>query len=147
MMSAELEVVLPGAAEIDNELLARAVQDINAIHGGKAREAAIAVAQYIVKTFFCGEVKNFYQRGWKHASYKALANSHAMNMSYSALDKCVRVLRQMTDMPKELGEALPYTHHQLLLPVKDPVQKTKLAQEVIDHDMPKRELEMKIKKL
>jgi hypothetical protein len=57
------------------------------------------------------------------------------------------VLDQLRLLPKELGEALPYAHHRLLLPVRDTEQKVRLAQEVVDHGLPTRKLEEKIKKL
>ena len=55
------------------------------------------------------------------------------------------LLGQLRQLPDEVGDALPFSHHKLLLPLKDNQVKLALAREAVASKLGKRELEARVR--
>ena len=132
---------LPGEAEYDESLLCEAVKTLNVLYEARGLEAALRVGEYVLKSFFGGDVEHFRSRGRRHMTFRCLAGREDLSLSYSFIWYAVGVLEQMEQLPREIAEALPLSHHRLLLPVREPRQKLKLAREAFNQNLSKRELE------
>lgn len=126
-----ITVFLPGEASIDAALVAEAVQRINHIHEKSALETARAMGEYLLATFFNGDLDGFRKKEKKHASFRALADQETLTVAHSTLWYSIAVLDQLRHLPAEVAEALPVSHHRLLIPVKDVKIKVKLASEAV----------------
>jgi hypothetical protein len=138
-------LVLPGETTVDNDLVNQAVQEVNRIHTVKGLEAALALGEYLLATFFAGDLAAFGKRGKKHASFRALADREDLAVAHTTLWYSVAVLDQLRQLPADIGSALPMSHHRLLLPVKDEKAKLALAQEAVDQKLGKREMEDRVR--
>lgn len=137
--------VLPGEQSIDEHLLEEAVLDLNQIFALKAIETARLIGKYILDHFFDGSLANFHDRGKKHLSFRCLAERSDLRFSYSYLWTCVAVVEQFEHLPRPIAESLPLSHHRLLLPVRNPEEKIKLATRAVEEGLSKRELAEAIK--
>jgi hypothetical protein len=70
-----------------------------------------------------------------------------LRLGASSLWYSVAFLPQLRQLPEDIGGALPFSHHRLLIHVKDEDQKTKLAERAVSKDLSKRQLEEEIRKL
>jgi len=86
-------------------------------------------------------------KGRRHVSFRELARREDLFVSYSFISNSLALLRQLELMPPEIGEALSWTHHKLLIPVKDPRAKLKLATQSVERGMAKREFEMEVRRI
>ncbi|MCB9764136.1 MAG: hypothetical protein H6739_30475 [Alphaproteobacteria bacterium] len=140
------ETILPGEREFSEEILDKAVSDLNKIYTVKGLETACMVGQYILNTFFGGDPDAFRGRGRRHVTFRGLAAREDLNLSYSFIWYSVAVVEQMTLLPKDIAEALPLSHHRLLLPIQDTRTKLRLAREARDQSLSKRRFEELIRK-
>lgn len=131
--------VLPGEQTVDERFLDQAVADLNQIYTAKALETARLIGQYTLETFFGNSLDQFHDRGKKHLSFRRLAEHPDLRFSSSYLWTCVAVVEQFQHLPLNLAEALPLSHHRLLLPIRDPEEKIKLATAAIERGLSKRE--------
>jgi hypothetical protein len=137
---------LPGAGKVSQALVNIAVDTINRLHRVKKFEAAKAIGEYLLQTFFEGKYENFHSHGRKHASFRALAERDDLSMSYVSLRNAVAFVEQLRLLPAKVANALPYSHHKLLLPVSTVEEKKELAEKAIDNDLSKRQLEEEVRK-
>ena len=79
--------------------------------------------------FFGGDLDYAQKSHSKHLSFAALADHSELNVGKSTLWYAVAMLGQLRQLPKDIAGALPFSHHKLLLTVKDPEQKLELAKE------------------
>lgn len=142
-----LATLLPGEAEIDRSLVETAVQEVNRLYVQKGLETARVVGEYLLTTFFGGDADAFEAREGAHASFRALADHEDLRVSHSFLWYAVRLLPQLRALPEPVAQALPLSHHRLLLHVKDEKAKHKLAVRAAEKGLGKRELEEEIRKL
>lgn len=140
-----LEGLLPGEEQADEELIARAVEDLNRIHRESALQLALQMGEYLLATFFAGDLSRFHQRSGSHVSFRRLAASNDLQFSPSFLYTSVAIVEQLEQLPPTLAEQLPLSHHRLLLPVKDPSLKSKLALRAVRSGLSKRELAQEVK--
>jgi hypothetical protein len=138
---------LPGAAALDRRLVDQAVHDLNRIHAAKGLETAREMGEYIVSTFFGGDAGAFDAHGRGHISFGALAQRDDLQVSKSAIWYAVKLLPQLRQLPPTVAQALPMSHHRLLLHVDDPKAKAKLAEKAVKKGLSKRQLEGEIEKL
>jgi len=138
---------LPGAAALDRPLVDRAVHDLNRIHAAKGLETAREMGEYIVSTFFGGDAAAFDAHGRSHISFGALAQRDDLQVSKSAIWYAVKLLPQLRQLPQTVAQALPMSHHRLLVHVDDPKAKVKLAEKAVKKGLSKRQLEGEIEKL
>ena len=138
---------LPGQAAVRQDLIDAAVREINRAYVSKGLETAKGVGEYVLRTFFGGKVENFRKLGRKHASFRKLGEREDLHVSYVFLWNCVAMVDQLKGLPGEVANALPVTHHTLLLPVHDEKAKLELAKRAVRQKMSKRELSAEVQKL
>lgn len=139
-------LVLPGETSVRTDLIDVAVREINRIYVGKGIEAARGVGEYVLKTFFAGRVEHFRRRGRRHVSFRKLAERTDLRISYATLWKCVALVDQFRGMPGEIANALPVTHHALLLPVRDQKCKLALARKAVREGLSKAALAAEVRR-
>lgn len=138
---------LRGEGAIDEPLVDEAVRQVNRLYAAKGVETARVIGEYLVGAFFGGDPGSFTAREKGHASFRALEARDDLGPSYTFLWYSVRFLPQLRALPADVADALPMSHHRLLIHVKDEDQKAKLAQQAVTKDLSKRELEDEIRKL
>lgn len=140
-----LAVTLPGEARTDDAVLTQAVQHINRLYTAKGLETARAIGSYVLETFFGSDPENFRKKGKKHVTFRKLAERDDLHVSYSFIWNAVAVVDQLKLLPENIAEALPLSHHRLLLPVRDPEKKLRLASEAVEKGLVKRQFEARVK--
>lgn len=140
-------VVLPGEAAVDEALVAQAVQEINAIHSAKGLETARAIGEYVLAKFFNGDLDHAQKKHGKHMSFTALAEHDDLAVGRSTLWYSVSLLGQLRELPDDIAGSLPFSHHKLLLTVKDPEKKLELAKEAVTTGVGKREFEDRVREV
>jgi len=65
----EMRTALPGEREVDAQLLDQAVRRINHIYAAKGLELARAIGNYVVETFFAGDLDQFRARQRRQACH------------------------------------------------------------------------------
>lgn len=140
----DLVPVLPGEATVDVALVSQVVGDLNQIYRAKGLETARAVGELLLGTFFGGDPAHFHERGKDHASFRQLAERDDLHFSHAFLWNACAVVEQLRLLPDDVAGALPLSHHKLLLTVKDPDAKAKLAREAVDRGLSKRDLEAEV---
>jgi len=147
LVPAETTHSLPGATKIDNSILDDAVVELNRIYIAKGLEAARAMGEYVLETFFEGNPENFRKRSKKHLTFRELGDRGDLQPSYSTIHTSVSILDQLRLLPEDIGEALSVSHHRALLPVKDDKAKERLAKKAADKGMPIEAFREEIQKL
>ena len=135
--------ILPGIGGVDKTLLSEVIRELNSLYAAKSVETSCAIGEYILNRFFDGEFENFNKWGSKHKTFKELTelaqgDDSPLHISASGLWYSVKILNQVKALPEEIAMALPVTHHRMLVPVKDPKLKLKLAKEAISKGIPSR---------
>ena len=139
--------VLPGEAAVDETLVNQAVHDINAIYGAKGLETARAVGEYVLAKFFNGDLDYAEKKHGKHLSFTALAEHDDLAVGRTTLWYSVSMLGQLRQLPDDIAGSLPFSHHKLLLTVKDPAKKLELAKEAVTTGVGKREFETRVREV
>lgn len=142
----EANTLLPGEGAEDRKLVDEVTEHVNHIYVVKGLETAREIGEYLLHRFFDGDPAKFHERGRKHISFRKLAEREDLQPSYSFLWNACAVVEQFRLLPADLREALPFSHHKLLLPVKDEATKVKLAQRAVEKGLSKRALEAEIHK-
>lgn len=138
---------LPGEAKVDNELVDQAVEQINRLYTGRALEMAREIGAYVLETFFAGDANNFRERGGEHATFRELSEREDLQFSKIWLWRAVSVYDQLKLLPENIAEALPYTHHTLLLPLHDETKKIELAKKAVEKGWTKDVLQAEVTKV
>lgn len=138
---------LPGEQTVDTAALDDAVQELNRLYVAKGLETARSIGEYVIARFFGGEPEKFHERSGGHVTFRELAERADLLPSHSFLWKACAVVEQLRLLPPNVAEALPFSHHALLLPVKDTAAKLQLAQKAVDKGLSKRALEAEVKKV
>lgn len=140
-----LALTLPGGDAVDAGLLDRAVTELNQVYQTKGLETARTVAECVIEVFFDGKAENFLARGGSHVSFAALKKRADLQVSYQFVWNSCAVYEQLRLLPAEVANALPMSHHKLLLPIKSEAKKRELAASAVEHGMSKRNFEEKVK--
>ena len=138
---------LPGQASVRQDLLDATVKEINRTYVSKGLETAKTIGQCILRTFFNDSVENFRRHGRKHVTFRKLCEREDLHVSHVFLWNCVAVVDQIKVLPGEIANALPATHHTLLLPIHDEKAKLELAKKAVRQKMSKRQLFEEVRKL
>ena len=138
---------LPGEDKVRGDLVNQAVSDINRIYVTKGLEAARGIGDYVLRTFFAGDVESFRCRERKHASFRELAERKDLRVSHVFLWNCVAVTEQLKALPNDIANALPVSHHKLLLPVHDEKAKVTLARKAVRENLTTQQLAVEIRRL
>lgn len=131
---------LPGEMEVDDCLLDGVVLSINQVHATKGLETALSFAALLLGAFFDGDLEQYRQRHRGHMSFRAMAERADLSVSWSTLYYSLAVLDQLDQIPAQAAPALSFSHHRLLLPVKDPELKAELALRAWQEQLTVREL-------
>lgn len=140
---------MPGAAEVDRALVDQAVRDLNQIYTTKGMETARAIGEYVVHHFFAGDLDaaaRFGPSGERHLSFRALSQRDDLQVSHAHLWVSVKVLDQLRQLPAELADALPVSHHRRLLSVRDARTKLRLAKKAVEKGLTVRAFEAEVAK-
>lgn len=137
--------VLPGEQAVASALLQRAVEDINRIHARRGMELIKELGKYLLHTFFGGDIRTWRERQGRHQTFRALARREDLQVSYATLWYAVAVLEQLEDIPEHIATQLSFSHHRLLLPLKDNRDKLALARRAVDERLTTRQLERLVK--
>lgn len=132
---------LPGEGVVVDQLVDEVVAHLNGIYTARGLEMARDVGEYLIATFFEGDAARFHARHKDHRSFRALAQREDLQVSYSFLWHACAVVEQLRLLPADVAGALPLSHHRLLLGVKDPGEKERLAREAVEQGLSKRDLE------
>ncbi len=138
--------VLPGEDTVDEQMVDNAVVHINGVYVAKGLEMARAIGEYVMTTFFGDDPEVFRSRGNNHITFKELGKRDDLHVSSMFIWRAVSVVRQMRVLPGPVAETLPYTHHTLLLPLKDEETKRCLATRASEEKWPKRKLEEEVRR-
>jgi hypothetical protein len=111
----ELEIGLPGEHLTDPDLVGRAIEDLNRIHLDCALDYCLRIGDYILDSFFDGEIGQFDRRAKRHRTFRSLAESGKLTFSTSYLWTSVAVACQYRELPPRVAQKLPLSHHRLLL--------------------------------
>ncbi len=141
-MPSNTDAPLVPASEHDYD---RVVHEINRIVTQKGLETARLLGSYLLATFFDDDPALLHSRSPKVASFRKLAERDDLQCTFTFLWKSVAVVEQLRLLPGEVAEALPITHHRLLLPVKDPEAKVALAREAVSVRLSARDLEARVR--
>jgi len=131
--------------EGSDDLIDEAVDRINRIYVRKGMEVVLEVGQYVLDTFFEGDPERVGDRGKDSPTFQALSAREDLRMKPAWIWRAVRLVVQLGALPEAAAAELPYTHHTLLLPVRDPDTKARLAQLAIDEGLSSRDFEIRVK--
>jgi len=145
-MPTALTPILPGESDLSPDLLDQAVAEINRIYVAKGLEMARTLGSYVLATFFGDDLDSFQSREKAHVTFRALAERPDLRVAYNTIWYSVAILGQLRQLPEDIAEALPLSHHKLLLPVHDEEAKEALARKAVEKGMSSRELADAIKK-
>ena len=143
----DLQVLTPGEVALDQNLLDEAVGTIRTLYATKGMDLVIEIGTYVLDTFFGGDAGAFHERGGEHATFRSLAHHEDMPVSFSWIYKAVAVVDQLRLLPEATRQALPFSHHVALLPIRDAKKKARLAERAMASNWPKRKLEDEVKKI
>ena len=135
-----LREALPGAGEVDPELLEDVVGQVNRAFVGGSLATARDVAERVVALLALGDLEDFLAVARTHATWRAMRKHPGLRMPFSQIWSAVGVLDQLRKLPKDIGEALPYTHHRKLLVVKDEPTRLALATKAVSSKLTAQQL-------
>ena len=138
---------LPGAGELDEDLVARAASELNRIYELRGLQTMLEVGRYLRDTFFDGDADAFDQRAGGHVSFRALSKHPDVLFDHNFLSKSVRVVQLVERLPPAVAASLTMTHHQRLLSVSDTDQRLELAIRAAEERWTTRELEDQLRKV
>ena len=138
---------LSGGREVSDALLDHAVTWLNQTYVRRGMETVQEIGRFVIDTFFAGHVDSFREHGRNHVSFRALAKREDLRVSYQWLWRAVSIVLQLEALPEAAATKLPYTHHTLLLPIKDEKKKAKLANKAMEKGLSKREFELAVRKV
>jgi hypothetical protein len=130
---------LAGESTHDTSLVEGSVAYINTVYATKTLETARDIGTHLIDTYFGGDHAAFKAKGKSHVSFRQLAEHKDLRVKYGFLWNAVAVVEQLKLLPTDIAEALPFSHHKLLLPVKSEADKLKLAQEAVKSTLGKRD--------
>ncbi len=124
----------PGEHRLEPALLAEAARGLRVLRLRRGLDTAVAVGRLVLDTFFDGRVDVFRTRGKTHTTFDRLTKLPAAERSFSKayIYHAVRVLEQLGQLPSELGHALSFSHHKVLLGVEDTATKEALARRAVE---------------
>lgn len=111
------------------------LSQVNQLSQNRGLQGATKLGRYVLDTFFDGSPERFRREGKSNQTFRTVVQSPDLKASYSLLYYSVAVTEQLDQLPKNVGKKLSFSHHKLLLPVKDPRTKEAFARKVVDEDL------------
>jgi hypothetical protein len=126
---------LPGETSTRDDLIDSVVADLNALYTATALKTAYRVGNYLLDVFFAGRIEVFWRRSRRHLSFRKLAQRSDLRFSYTFLWTSIAITQQLRELPADVGWKLSLAHHRLLLSIKDPSLKLRLAEVTLKNNM------------
>lgn len=145
--SPELLPALPGSNSEDTGLVETAVHELNTIYIRHGLAMHEELGAYVEEKFFGGDADRFEALAGEHVSFQKLTERDDLRVSKSTLYYAVKYRRQRKLLPEGVRDALPFSHHRLLLPVKDERAKEKLAKSAVEKDWTVKQLAAAVRKV
>jgi hypothetical protein len=123
---------LPGARVVDDALVRRVVDGVNAIELAHGLDRVRALGRVVVDALFGGDVARFRTEAKAHRSFRALARHDDLLVSASALWYAIAIYEQLHLLPADLCARLSVTHHRRLLGLRDLTARTHLARRAVE---------------
>jgi hypothetical protein len=138
---------LPGEHYLDQELLERSITRVNAVTQDRnGMDATVALAQAILDLLFDGRMPVFRETEKDHVTFRVMINDPRLEPSYNAIWYAMATLEQLFELPAEVAQALPVTHHRLLISVRDRATKVRLARRAVERGLSSRELASEVRR-
>lgn len=132
-------------APVDDALVDEVVEAVNRLYVAKGLEVALAIGRSLIDRIFGGDPEQFRDAGRANASFRKLSQRADLRVSHSFLWYACAVVAQVDELPDDLREALPLSHHRALVPLRDAAAKAELARRAVDEEMTKRQLEKQVR--
>ena len=132
---------MPGETHVDRALLGEVLDRIATLGHGSGLEASLAIADAVLERLFDGSILAFRAASRRHETFRALQAHPRLGMSKSALWYAIAVREQMDVLPAPIAQALPLSHHKVLLAVESPNEKVALACRARRENLSRRDLE------
>ena len=133
--------VLCGELDADPALIREAVITINTIRMHGALQTALAVGEYVIGTFFDGDIETFRRRHEDHVSFRQLAQHEELEMSATSLWTAVQMVSHREVLGAAVTEQLSLRHHQVLIGVQDEQLRRTLAGRVLEEGLSRDDLQ------
>jgi len=111
------------------------LSQVNQLSQNRGLQGATKLGRYVLDTFFDGSPERFRQEGKSNQNFRTVVQNPELKASYSLLYYSVAVTEQLDQLPKNVGKKLSFSHHKLLLPVKDPRTKEAFARKVVSESL------------
>ena len=111
------------------------LSQVNQLSQNRGLQGATKLGRYVLDTFFDGSPERFRQEGKSNQNFRTVVQSPKLKASYSLLYYSVAVTEQLEQLPKNVGKKLSFSHHKLLLPVRDPRTKEAFARKVVTESL------------
>jgi len=131
----------PNPRDVDLVYMDRLVEVLNERARGEGLATSQNVARFLMEELFDGDFVLYRTRGRTHPVFRALLRHPKLNVSPSFLYYALAVHEQCHHLPSDVAAQLSLAHHRVLLPVKDPREKVRLARLAIRKKLSKRALE------
>jgi hypothetical protein len=136
---------LPGEREVDSKLVQQCVLAVRALYGQGGVEASRQIGELLLQTFFEGDPELFERTRRYHASYRSMLSSPELPASNSFLWYSIRLIDHLKLLPDEIAEALPLSHHRLLMHIHQPEIRIQMARMAVSNGWSKRSLEAAVR--
>lgn len=128
---------------VDPELVSRVIGEVERLHAPRGVPAMRAIGTLLLERFYDGDVCLLVSLGRRHASLLALLGDDRLRISGTQLWYALHLLPHLRELGQPLADALPMSHHRLLIHVHNPEVKRELALRATS--MSKRELEAAVR--
>ena len=124
------EIVPPGTGAGAAGDVEQAIRTINALYLVGALDTALAIGDYILRTYLGGDEARL-ALGEEEPSLRKLADHPGLGFPKSTLWTAIGVYRQYPTLPEAVRRSLTLTHQRLLLAVTSVQAKAQLASEAV----------------
>jgi hypothetical protein len=131
----------PNPRDVDSKYMDRLVEVLNDLALGEGLATSQRVARFLLEELFDGDIDLYRSRGTSAPVFRALIRHPNLKVSGSFIYYAMAVYEQSRHLPAEVASRLCLAHHRVLLPVKDPREKVRLARMALRRHLSKRALE------
>lgn len=140
-----LDTHRPREVQLDLTLIDEAVVEINKFYTTKGLETVHTVGDYSLQKFFGGDPYNFLKRGNGLVTIRKLGKREDLLFGWKFIWNAVAGITQLPSLPAAVAEALPLSHHKLLLSIKGDDTRSKVAEEAVNESLGKWAFEARVK--
>ena len=125
---------LPGGARLEPELLQRCLEHAQSTWSRDSLAAAIQIGRHVIDTLFRGDPALAELVGGRHPTLRALRRSRLLPFAAAYLWTCIRLVGQVAAFTEAGVGALPFSHHRVLLGVRDERVRVAMARAAHEQD-------------